>query len=248
MKILILDIETSPNLAYVWGLYKQNISLEQVEQRSEIICWAAKWLHHDSIYSSGRIEEAESLYVLRKYLDEADVVVTHNGKKFDLPVILSRMLVHGYSPPSPFHQVDTYQVARSEFRFVSNKLENLAIELRCPHKSKHKEFPGFMLWLECLKGNKKAWVEMLEYNIQDVKTLEQVYLKMRPYIRNHPHVGVDPSEVSCPKCGSHNIQYRGYYRSSTGLFYKRFRCTSCGGWGRVSTSNKELNLKGRNAR
>lgn len=241
-KILILDIETAPHIAYVWGLWKQNVGLNQIKERSRILTYAAKWLGEpdhaiDSAIARTEDEERTLLIRLAGFLDQADVVVTHNGKKFDLPVVLGRMLVYGIDPPSPFHQVDTYQVARREFRFASNSLENIAIELDCRKKDGHKKYPGFELWLGVLRDEKEAWEEMLHYNKQDVYVLEDVYLRMRPYMRGHPHVG--GGGHTCPKCGSEHVQKRGSYRTAAGIEYQRYQCIDCGGWGRSRTLDSD---------
>lgn len=234
-KILIIDIETAPKLAYVWRFFKENIGAKQVKEHGHIMSFAAKWLGSDDIYYYEN-RKADDLPIVRelwKFLDEADIIVAHNGDRFDLPQICSRLLVHGYHPPSPYKTVDTCRVARKEFGFPSNSLEYLAKVLGCTEKKAHKNFPGFELWLECLRQNDAAWEEMKEYNIQDIDTLEEIYLKMRPYIRNHPNVGVFSGEEDCmcPKCGSTRIHWRGYAYTNVGK-YPRFQCQDCGGWGR----------------
>ncbi len=44
MKILILDLETSPHKGFHFGLFQQNISISQLIESSTVLCWAAKWL------------------------------------------------------------------------------------------------------------------------------------------------------------------------------------------------------------
>lgn len=250
-KILLIDIETAPNVAYVWGAWKQNIGQNQWKEKSHIMSFAAKWLGEDGImYEENRKKNDRKIVkAMLDLFDEADMVVAHNGRKFDIPTILGRGLVYGFSPPSPFHVVDTLDTARREFRFTNNTLANLATELKLTQKSSHKKFPGFELWLECLRGNDEAWQEMRDYNIDDVVVLEELYLRMRPYMKNHPNVVRHAEEgVFCPKCGSDNIQWRGYYYTKAGLCYKRFVCLDCGGWGRVRLSEKDRNVnEGRNA-
>ncbi len=242
LKILLIDIETAPNIAYVWGAWKQNIGQNQWREKAHIMSFAAKWLGKDEIiYEENRTSDDRILVSeIFRLLDEADIVVAHNGKAFDLPVILGRGVVHKFSPPSPYHIVDTYLIAKRRFRFVSNSLANLSEEIGDHQKSKHAKFPGFELWLECLRGNDEAWEEMMKYNIEDVLALEDLYLRMRPYIDNHPNVVRDTDEVACPKCGSTNIQYRGYYFTKMGLCYRRFQCKDCGGWGRHRFAEKDI--------
>lgn len=242
-RILILDIETAPNIAYVWGAWKQNVGQNQWVQKSHIMSFAAKWLGEPRIFYNEcrKADDRELVRNIYDLLDEADIVVAHNGVKFDLPVVIGRGVVHGYKPPSPYYTVDTLLVARRELRLVSNSLANLCSELGLPEKKSHKKFPGFELWLECLRNNDEAWKEMREYNVADVESLEALYLRLRPYMRYHPNIAVvdDSNNVACPKCGSTNITYRGYYRSKSGLLYRRFRCNDCGGWGRVRYSEKD---------
>ena len=176
-KVLILDIETTPNLAFVWRAWKQNIGYNQFVQHSNIMCYAAKWYGNDRIFTKNTYSSSEERVVgsLLGLLDAADIVVTHNGKKFDLPVIRSRAVELGFKPFSPIKQVDTCLIAKALFNFELNKLAYIAKYLGVAEKSEHKKFPGFELWAECLKFNPEAWDEMVAYNIQDIITLEQVY-------------------------------------------------------------------------
>lgn len=235
-RILILDIETFPNVAYVWKFWKENVGAKQVIEHSSLASFAYKWLGEDIIYYAGADKHTEKalLSALIKLLDMADIVVAHNGDRFDLPTIKGRALVMGLRPPSPFKTIDTCLVARYEFNYGSNSLEYLADILGLAPKLAHKNFPGFTLWKECLAGNPKAWEEMEVYNKQDVDTLEQVYLTMRPYMRRHPNVAVDIEDDRplCPKCGSHHIQMRGFTTTNT-YKYRKFQCRDCGGWSRT---------------
>ena len=235
-KILIVDIETSPNIALVWGAWKQNISVKQMMEYGHIMSFAAKWLGKGKVFyrENRKANDKAIVTELVKLFDEADIVIAHNGKKFDGPTIMGKALVHGIKPPSPYKWVDTLLIARKEFRFVHNSLEGLAKVLGCEAKGQHKNFPGFELWLACLRGEDAAWEEMKLYNIQDVVTLEEIYLKLRPWDRFHPNVGVFMQEDRpvCPKCGSHHIQYRGYTYTNVGK-YRRIHCQDCGGWART---------------
>jgi DNA polymerase elongation subunit (family B) len=251
VKILILDIETSPNVAYVWRFFKENIGAKQVLENTQMLSFAAKWYGENEIFYEDVQNNNERLMleVLATLLDEADIVVAHNGDMFDLPHIQGRFLVHGIKPPSPYKQIDTVKVARKEFNFPSNSLEYLSKVLDLPiKKGQHKKFPGFELWLGVLRNDPEAWAEMKEYNIDDIKVLEELYTAFRPFMRYHPPVGVfDRGDAgdSCPKCGSAAIHYRGYAHTNVGR-YHRFRCNDCGGWGRNRTNllagNKRLNV------
>jgi len=242
-KILIFDIETSPNLAYVWGKWKQNVHDGQFVDKSYIMSFAAKWLGDDEVFyfDNRHNNDKQIVKELYKLFDEADIIVAHNGKRFDIPRVLGRGLVHGLTPPSPYHTVDTLLVARRKFGFLSNTLANLCEELKLPLKGKHKKFAGFDLWVQCLKQNDAAWDEMEEYNRQDILSLEALYFRLLPYIDNHPNVSrMQGEEVcQCTNCGSESLQMRGKYHSKAGLSYQRFVCTDCHSWGRFKLSDKD---------
>lgn len=243
MKTLLLDIETAPNLAYVWGFWKTHVSPKQVVENSTLMSYAAKWLDDDQMfyddvrYDEDQDEERITL-ALAELLDEADAIVAHNGQRFDLPKINTACLRAGINPPSPVKVIDTLLVAKREFKFDSNKLEHLAEHLNLPmQKLSHQKFPGVELWRACLAGNEEAWEEMKEYNIHDVLVLEHLYIKLRPWMRQHPVVGnfTESKAVQCPKCGSAKLHYRGYAYTNVGKF-RKFQCQDCGGWGRHRTS------------
>lgn len=228
MKILLLDIESSPNTVYAWGLWKQNISLSQIVDTSSMLCWAAKWLGDDEVmFSSIMTGKKRMLKAIHKLLDEADAVVHYNGARFDIPTLNKEFLEAGMNPPSPYAQIDLLRTARQQFRFPSNKLDYVARALGLGGKVKHE---GFELWIKCMERDPEAWTKMEEYNIQDVVLLEDVYHRFLPWIKNHPNKALhEDSEHSCPSCGSHRLQKRGYNVTQGGK-YRRFQCQDCGTW------------------
>lgn len=235
-RILIADIETAPVLAHVWGLFKQNVGLNQIQADSYILCAAAKWLGEDKVlYTESRKLKANRrmLNVIWKWLDEADFIVGHNFRSFDRSKINAAFIKAGMPPPSPYKVIDTLLIAKKEFRFTSNKLEFIAKALGCTPKSGHKKFAGHELWVETLKGNPEAWQEMGEYCKQDVCTTEEVYLKLRPWDTMHPNVNAmtDSEERACPHCGSEHVNAKGKRYTNTGE-YTRYHCQSCGAWSR----------------
>lgn len=250
-RIVTLDIETSPIVAYVWSLWKQNVGLNQIVEDWSILSFCYKWIDEKRVHYKDCRGQADKvrddhhlLLALHKVLDEADIIVAQNGKKFDMRKINARFLIAGLPPPSPYKVVDTMLEARAIAAFTSNRLEWLSAVLTDEPKSKHDKFPGFVLWTECLADNLAAWKEMEKYNIVDVRATEKLYLKLRPYIQGHPNIGNyrdDDEKVSCPKCGSHKVQKRGKARTQTGV-YDRYQCTDCGGWSR---SRYTLNTKGK---
>lgn len=227
----------------MWRFFKENIAPKQVKEHCSILCFSAKWVDNDEIFYADTFKSSEKVMLrkLNKLLDAADAVVGHNLSRFDTPKIRGRSLVFGLPLPSPYKEIDTYLVARKEFGFDSNSLDYLSRVLKCGVKSTHKEFPGFELWVECLKKNPKAWAEMKKYNIQDIIVTEAVYKKMLPYFRNHPNwsIYVEGDRPICSKCGS-DVKKDGFYRTNLGK-YQQYQCKSCGGWvrGRTNLYDKE---------
>jgi rRNA maturation protein Nop10 len=235
-KILYLDIETAPKTAWVWKFWKENISPKQLVEDEWIMSFSALWGDSDEIiYEENHNEDDfEIVAKLIRLLDEADIVIGHNVKKFDCATISWRALVAEVPPPSPYKIVDTYSVAKDKFNIPSNSLEYIAMILKVKHKKlAHAKFPGFILWRECLAENPEAWDEMKVYNCEDTFTVRDVYYAMRPWITNHPNLGVYMEEniPVCPKCGGKHLHARGYAYTSVGK-YKKYRCVDCGGWSR----------------
>lgn len=239
-RILLIDIETAPLLGYVWSLWKQNVGLNQIKEEWYILSFCAKWLGEpEIIYKDVRAtphSDASLLQSLWDLLNEADIIIGQNGKNFDMPKIQARLVMHGFTPPRPYKVIDTMLMAKQQFRFTSNRLEWMTDPthgLTSEQKSKHLKFPGFALWAECLKGNEEAWDEMRDYNIPDVTTMEELYLKLRPWYVGHPNLAayVDSEEVLCPRCLSPDIKQDGYTFTQTGK-YEMYVCGGCGGWSR----------------
>lgn len=234
MRILLLDIETAPNLAYVWGLWEQNIGINQIADAGYVLCWSAKWLGedevlHDSVHRSSAKKMLKEIHSL---LNEADVVVHYNGSKFDIPTLNKEFLTHNMMPPSPYKQIDLLCVSRGTFKFQSNKLDYVSKHIGVGTKVKH---PGFQLWIDCMANNPEAWKLMEEYNKGDVTLLEKVYYKFRPWIRNHPNVGAYAGGGhKCPNCAGTHLQRRGITPPNQyGSRYQRLQCKDCGTWSRT---------------
>lgn len=240
MRILLLDIETAPNVAHVWGLFKQNISISQLMDSSYVMCWSAKWLGEPEVTFSSIPQDGKKrmLNKVHKLLDKADAVVHYNGTRFDIPTLNKEFLLAGMYAPATYKQIDLLKTARSCFKFPSNKLDYVAQALNLGKKHKH---TGHSLWVDCMAGNKDAWKLMEEYNKQDVVLLEKVYFSLLPWIKGHPnHNLYNNNEFACPNCGSHTLQKRGFTYSNT-LKYQRYQCQSCGTWSKDIKSTPTLN-------
>ena len=245
-KILVYDIETAPIIGFVWGLWDQNVGLNQIIGDWHVIAWSAKWLGEDKImYADQRKakdmeNDKDILKKLWLLLDEADAVVTQNGQSFDQRKLYARFLLHGMQPPSRSKHFDTKCIASKHFAFTSNKLEYLTDKLCTKYKKlKHKKFEGFELWRECLSGNLAAWREMEKYNKHDVLSTEELYLKLRPWTEGGIQYLFSEGETECD-CGCSDFIKRGFYYTKISCF-QRYRCKRCGKWYRSTLNlyNKE---------
>ena len=246
-RILSFDIETAPNLGFVWQLWTEIRSMDMIDKDWYILCWCAKWLDEDEMirgslfnnedYDTKPQNDKIILKKLWKLLDEADIVIAQNGIKFDRKKVNARFIMNGMKPPSPYKMVDTLRVARQHFAFTSNRLADLGKFLKLGTKV---QTGGMKLWVDCMLGKQKAWDKMLKYCDRDVVLLEKIYKKLLPYITNHPNIGtyLDENAKCCPNCGSKNLQKRGTAYTSVAS-YQRYRCNGCGAWSRGTKNTKK---------
>jgi len=234
-KILCLDIETAPNKVYSWGVYEQNIGINQIIEYQYGLCWCAKWVGKPYVYSDSIIDypgyfkqnptsDLKIALSVRPFLEEANIVVAHNGDEFDIKWLNAMFIKHRLPPIQSYRTVDTKKAVKSIARFVSNKLDSLCRELEIGRKTEHE---GFDMWVKCMAGDKKAFAKMLQYCKNDVRMLEKLYLETRPYMRNHPNVLIYDEISGCVTCGSSNIKKVGLAYTSNRA-YQRFRCIDCG--------------------
>ena len=229
-KILHLDIETRPALAYVWRGGKQVVTPEQIKEADGIICWSAKWHGKRGMKFGAYWEDPKYLSKLWDLLVKADAVVTYNGDGFDLPKIKGQLIRFGLPPLPPLTSIDLYKFTR-KLGYFSAKLMYLCWLLGIGSKIKHH---GFKLWPEVLDGVAASRRIMKRYNKKDVTLLEELYVKLRPYLDKHPHL---VGGLACSNCGSTHLQKRGTRLTRT-MEIDRLECQSCGAWPPIGARRK----------
>lgn len=254
-KILAWDIETLPNVVTAWALNDQFINYTDILRERQICCAGWKWLGKDKVHmiSLRTATEEEIVKAVHAALSSADILVAHNGDKFDLRVFNARAIVYGLPPIPPILKVDTLKVARRYFKFNSNRLDYLGQHLGLGEKL---ETPKG-LWKTILLGimdaelhkkelsalTKRSLRSMEKYNTQDVNLLESVYLALRGYIQGHPNHGMFKAAGHvCPNCGSTNVISQGYRVTRTGK-YRRVKCNDCGAWSSEGKSEQGVELR-----
>lgn len=234
-RILFIDIETLPILGYAWSAY--DTCLLKIVEPTVICCWSAQWLGGRNVtralcdypkYKPGSRDDKELCRDLWKLLDEADEVVGHNEKSFDVKILTNRFMVHKFKPYAPFTMFDTLR----EYKKIAKADQHKLAHLLTLHELGEKlDSGGAALWFGCEAGDPKAWAKMKRYNRNDTAELLPLYQMLLPWARSHLNQGMWTGGTCCPKCGSGSLQRRGTARNRT-TEYERFQCQSCGGWAR----------------
>ena len=243
-KVLFYDIETAPNLAYVWGHYQQDVIDHEREWYMLFFAW--RWGHQKTIHACAlpdfpnayAKDPEDDFHVVKKLhdlFDEADIIVAHNGDAFDYKKANARFIKHGLGPTSPVNSIDTLKVARRYFKFTTNHLNSLGKYLDIGVKT---DTGGFKTWAGCMRGDPAAWKTMVKYNKQDINLLYDVYMALRPWMINPPNWNMYTEEDGCPTCGHKHLVRRGYKRTRT-MTYVQLKCKNCGAYSRQRVAEKD---------
>lgn len=233
-RVLIVDIETWPILARVWGTRDQNVALNQIKTDWSILSWSAKWRGEKKIfyYDTGKQrdlrDDKKILKPLWDLLNQADIVVGQNSDRFDVPRIFSRFLFHKIKNRRlpEFIKQDTYKMAK-KFHLTSYKLEYMAKYFGLKHhKMVTRKFVGQELWNGCEDRNPKAWAEMRKYNPQDILATEELFEVLLPHDKKVNYSVFDPNNERC-SCGSFALIKYGIKPRNGGL-YQKYICQNCG--------------------
>lgn len=229
-KILFLDIETSPNICTSWSVgYKISLSPDNIVEERRIICISYKFAGDKKVKTLAWDRNQCDKTLLQKFsaiMHSADVLVGHNGDRYDLRFINGRLLYHGLDPVTEVQSIDTLKEARRHFYLNSNKLDYIGQFLKVGKKI---QTGGFSLWKQVhLDNNRTALKKMIKYCEQDVLLLEKVFYALRPYVTAKVHAGLlmGAGAEGCPACGSHKVQRWGVRTTKAGR-YQRFKCNSC---------------------
>lgn len=250
MKVLLVDIETTPIVADVWALWDQNVGLNQIHKPTRMLSFVAKWKDTETERfkpefwpSKNKSTHKKMIKRLHALLNDADVVVHFYGKKFDIPHANREFVELGLTPPSPYHQVDLKQEVSRNFKLPSNKLQYVATWLGFEGKVQHS---GHSLWTRCIAGDPEAWTTMEEYNIQDVLLLEDVFNRLAPWIKGIPNAALfvddDNTLGVCPSCTANNLRKEGTTAVGQST-YQRYQCRDCGKWSRGNRALRRVQLR-----
>lgn len=210
-KVLIYDIETSPNIGWFWRAgYKQNIGVNQILKERAVICVSYKWLNENIVYNLTWDINQNDYFLIEQFinvLNEADLIVAHNGDNFDLKWLRTRALYHGlHKQMLPnYKQFDTLKVAKSKLYLNSNRLDYISKFLG--FEGKIQTTPD--LWNEVvIKNDQNSLGYMLQYCDEDVRQLENVYKELQYLDNPRYHVGVlnEQPKFTSPITGGLNLE------------------------------------------
>jgi DNA polymerase elongation subunit (family B) len=227
-RILTLDIETSPNLSYVFDVWRDKVGVGKLVDHSSVLCFAAKWLGNPNVnfYSDWEDDHDLMVEMAWQFLDRADIVVTYNGANFDVKRLNAEFWQLGLGPPRPYRHIDLYKTVRRVAQFPSSSLNYVSGRIDIGQKVKHE---GFGLWRGVMLGDPAAQARMERYNKGDVRLTEKLYKRTLPWIEHHPPVLVVPGKVLCPRCGSDKFDTVGTI-PAVAYEYAQLQCRKDGGY------------------
>jgi len=247
VRVLTLDIERIPGQASVqhrgltiqgdfWDLggwkhtINRRIHADDVTEWPRTICAAAKWYDQKDIMFTAEWGEGgheEFMSTVWAWYDQADIVIGHNLQAFDSKHLKASWALYGWPSPRPWKTVDTLKVARSEFAFESNTLDSLCQRLGV--KAKTDKYQVDVARAACA-GDEKAQKKLQRYNEGDIRATEAIYDRLRPWIKNHPHLSMFTGEEwGCPNCGNKDISRYVQAEAYTNVQrYRAYQCPKCG--------------------
>lgn len=233
-KIVLWDVETSGITATTWNLYPEYISYENMIDDWFMISVAWKELGKTKIDAVSVLDDPkrfkknckDDYYVIktvRDALEDVDILIAFNGDRFDTKMFNSRLIAHGLPPLPKIVYIDPLKEVKKVAKFTSHRLDFLSTALTGEGKM---QTPSGT-WKKAMNGDREAITLMARYNKVDVKKLEEVYLKLRPYFKSHPNVATIDT-CNCPTCNSNKTKKDGIRMRASGIRVQTYRCLDCG--------------------
>lgn len=230
-KLLSIDIETLPGKYYSWSPAADYLGRNMMIQDWSLLSYSAKWVGDNKIISSVltpeeaiKRDDRRLAIEIQALLDKAHTAITHNGKRFDIKKINTRLWKHKLQRPSDYKVIDTLVTAKQVFGLSYNSMDFIAEFVERDQKLDH----AWGLWEGADHGDPQALHDILEYNDQDVRTQEQIYMEMRPWMPNHPNIAIIAGIDACPICLNHKYHKLPEFYYTNKNKYKQYRCDGCG--------------------
>jgi hypothetical protein len=255
-KILIYDIETPRLKFWKWwsgkGYTNGNDLVREPKNEPRIITVAYKWFGEDKVYhltwDKNQCDKKLMETFLKDY-NEASLVVGINNDNFDNRWINARAAKHGLHVNLFTRSMDLQKQAKKFFRLPSYSLKYLCHFFGVTMKLSHE---GIIMWDMVQNGTKEQQKEYLEkmvvYNVGDIVSTEEVYVKMIPYLDHKAHLGVlnhGNGKFSCPHCGeTEKLSYLRDTVTKAGTIQRLMKCDVDGSQYKISNREYLNWLKG----
>lgn len=211
-KILIYDIETSRVRAWIWWTGKQYISHDQLIDEPKIITVSWKWLGSETVEHLTWDKNHSDEELMRKFIEvynQADMVIGYNNDRFDNRWINARAMKYDLPINTYVRSYDIMKEEKRVFRTPSYSMSYMAKFSNVTHKQGHE---GITMWNKIQTGTPEEQEEylakMVEYNVGDIVSTEELYIRLRKYFGHKMHLGVlyGGEKFSCPDTGSTNVE------------------------------------------
>ena len=212
---MVYDIETSQVRADLWWTGKQFVGhkalVDGPEGETRIISISWKYVGEDEVYALTWDDgcDKEMMQEFMAYYNRCDMVIGQNNNSFDNKLCKTRAAKHGLFVNRFVKSFDIYRKAKQVFRLPSFSMAYMAKFFGLTLKQSHE---GIVMWKMIQYGTPDQKAEylkkMVTYNIGDIVTTEELYMKMRPYLSGVTHIGVAQGEErwTCPMTGSDNVE------------------------------------------
>ncbi|MCB0446140.1 MAG: ribonuclease H-like domain-containing protein, partial [Gelidibacter sp.] len=211
-KIMVYDIETSRVNAKVFWTGKQYINHSKLTTEAKIISIAWKWVGADKVHSLTWDKDHCDKKMLTKFLKEynkASMVIGQNNDNFDNKWINTRAAKHRLHVSRFVKSYDIYKMAKKYFRLPSFSMAYMAKYFGLTLKQSHE---GLFMWDMIEDGDdsqqKEYLQKMVNYNIGDIVTTEELYLTLKTYFGTvtNKAVSLGLPKWCCPVSGSDNVK------------------------------------------
>lgn len=239
VKRLFFDIETAPNIAYVWETgYRIRVPHNHLLEERQIICISYKWWGENKVHNiywydkDGLRSDLELLKKFIPILTSADEVVAHYGDGFDIPMIAGRAAYHNLKFPTKFRSFDTKKKIKAQFKLNSYSLDYCTKFFNVAGKKM--STGGFDLWADLLQNidlnlKEKMKDKMIEYCNRDVIALEDLYNRIQRYTKPVTNMSTlhGGKRWGCPHCGSQDVSYLKPSTTPRGIVQRHMECNTC---------------------
>jgi DNA polymerase elongation subunit (family B) len=241
-RILVIDMERIPGLAYFFDPKTRFIRAADVVESPRTICFAARWYgEKEPIFEAEWIDAKRMVQRVWELYDEADSVVGYNIKRFDDPHFKGLWFEAGLPAPRPWKAIDLYPIVKRQFGFEHNGLDAVLKRLGAPGKTDKYDA---RVALAAVNGDKEAQERIKYYNIGDIDGTLWLYDRLRGWIPNHPFMGTHGDDKICNQCGSTDLKLQPTRYRAVVIDYALYRCNHCGANVRGGWQGKAAGTRG----